>query len=286
MLSRSVGGRPTGRFAARYHDLMTSAAGEETGRAKRVVLLGASNVTRAFPYLVDVAAQLCGSRLEILGALGHGRSYGLRWPFLWRELPGIVHSGLWQALEQSPAGETAALITDVGNDLLYDVPPLEIAAWVETCIERLQRAGAQIVLTALPLCSVMEVSRKRFLLLRSVLFPGCKLPYEAVLDRACDLDQRLRRLAQARAIALIEPRREWYRFDPIHVRRGSWATAWPEILATWLNGASPCPAALRRRWTKMRLRFLAPELRWVLGRERRRAQPAARLPDGTTISLY
>jgi hypothetical protein len=36
----------------------------------------------------------------------------------------------------------------------------------------------------------------------------------------------------------------------------------------------------------LRLRWLAPEQAWIFGIERRMAQPAGTLPDGTRLSLY
>ena len=62
-------------------------------------------------------------------------------PFLWRELPGIVECGLWDALAQRPPAPTVALLTDIGNDLLYDVPVPQIVSWVETCLDRFSPRG-------------------------------------------------------------------------------------------------------------------------------------------------
>jgi hypothetical protein len=117
-------------------------------------------------------------------------------PFLWQELPGIAACGLWEALARRPPVPTAALVTDIGNDLLYDVPVPQIAAWVEACLERLSRTETRVVLMPLPLCSVATLSRARFLVMRSVLFPGCRLPYATLLERTSELDRRLRLLAQ------------------------------------------------------------------------------------------
>jgi hypothetical protein len=258
----------------------------ELNPINRMVLLGASNVARAFPCLVEVASQLSGRRLEILAALGHGRSYGMRSRFLLRELPGIVECGLWSELDRRPTAPTAALVTDVGNDLLYGVPVPQIASWVESCLDRLRSAGARIVLTALPLCTIERISPKQYLMLRSILIPRCRLPRDTVLDRARQLDRRLRDMAHKHEIALVEHRPEWYGFDPIHLRRRSFPTAWPEILSVWVNRAPPSAATLLSLWHRLRLRLLPPERRWLLGRERYCMQPAGRLPNGTTIALY
>jgi hypothetical protein len=252
---------------------------------RRVILLGASNLVRGLSTLLNTAAAIWGSPLDVLAAFGHGRSYGLRTTMLCRELPGIAECGLWAALARRPPAPTAALITDIGNDLLLDVPPRQIAAWVEECVERVRAVDARVVLTALPLCSVATLSSWRFVLLRTILFPGCRLRLDTVLGRARDLDDRLRELARRHGLRLVEQQPEWYGFDPIHIRRRHLVSAWRTILSPW----SAAPAAMvngssLRRW--LYLRLLAPERRWLLGREYRTAQPAGALADGTTLAFY
>jgi hypothetical protein len=200
-------------------------------------------------------------------------------------LPGIAECGLWRALASGPSAPTAALVTDVGNDLLYDVPVPQIAAWVEACLDRLRQARAHVVLTPLPLCNIAALSRQRFVVLRSILFPGCRLPYRTVIERAFDLDQRLRLLVQHWGAVLVEHRPEWYGFDPIHIRRPRSALAWSEILAPWSEIAAEQSAA-RSLGRGVHLSSLVAERRWILGRERHRTQPCCRLADGTTLALY
>ena len=254
--------------------------------ARRVVLLGASNLTRAIATVVESASRRWGRPLDVLAAFGHGRSYGLRMSMLGRELPGIAECDLWPALKQRPPAPTAALVTDVGNDLLYDIPVPEIAGWVECCLDRLLEAGARVVMTPLPLAAIATLSPRLFILLRTVLFPGCRLRFATVTERALDLDRRLREMARKRGVLLAEHRADWYGWDPIHIKMRHWARAWGEILAPWSDEAAvpePAPRSLRR-WAYLRL--LAPERRWFLGRERRRQQPAGRLADGTALSFY
>src|SRR5262249_48210012 len=120
---------------------------------RRVIALGASNLTRGLPALVSTARELGGARGRGVAAPGPGRSYGARSRVLARSLPGILHSGLWTRLESLPAVPARGLITDVGNDILYGSPPEEVLAWVEECVSRLRRYTTDIVLTGLPLDS-------------------------------------------------------------------------------------------------------------------------------------
>jgi hypothetical protein len=249
-------------------------------------LLGASNVARSIATIVETCRRVWGRPLDILGAYGHGRSYGQRKAVLFRELPGIVECGLWEVLERRPPAPTAALLTDIGNDILYEFPVPEIVGWVEWCLDRLQKVGARVVMTRLPLCNLEAMTPRRFVLLRSLLFPGSKLTLDTVTKRAHDLDRRLCDLAAQRGLALVGHRAEWYGFDPIHIKLRHWSRAYGEILTPWLEGGPApdlAPPSLRR-WFYLRL--LAPDQRWFFGLEQRWPQPAGALADGTAISIY
>ncbi|HVQ35103.1 MAG TPA: hypothetical protein VMT33_03765, partial [Candidatus Bathyarchaeia archaeon] len=139
---------------------------------KRVVALGASNLTRGFPTVVATARAAWGSDVEILAALGHGRSYGTPTRFLFRDIPGILQSGLWAELESRPAAPTRALITDVGNDIIYNVPVDQTLGWVEEAIRRLRRVTDDIVLTGLPLEGVRRIPAWKFAAMRRTLAPS------------------------------------------------------------------------------------------------------------------
>ncbi len=253
---------------------------------RRVVLLGASNLSRGLSTVLETAARLWGRPLDVLAASGHGRSYGLCMGILGHRQPGIAASGLWDALDRRPPAPTAALVTDVGNDLLYDASVPQIAGWVEACLDRLHRAGARVVLTRLPLHSLATMTPRHYLVLRTLIFPGCGISLATLTERAHALDERLADLARQRGVALVRHRPDWYGIDPVHIRRRHWAGAWREMLAPWVDGGplpEPATGSLRR-W--LYLRLLPPERRWLLGFERRRAQPAGSLADGTSLAFY
>jgi hypothetical protein len=253
-------------------------------RPRRIVLLGASNLTRGLSTAVETARRLAGGPLEVLAAFGHGRSYGTRKCLIIRELPGIIECGLWDDLTRRSRVPTAALVTDIGNDLLYGEHPDQIADWVGTCTARLRDAGATVVLTPLPMCSLVKVTPWRYRLLRNLLFPACGLSHETVMGHAHALDRRLRDLARQQGLHLIEHRPHWYGVDPIHIRRGCELRAWGEFYGPWQTNGVVAVAGSWARW--FYLRRLAPQQRWLFGREFRRSQPAGRLSDGTTFAFY
>ena len=252
----------------------------------RVVVLGASNVARGISTIVETARGVLGGPIDLLAAYGHGRSYGAGSRVLGRWLPGITCCGLWEALADEPPRPTWALLTDVGNDILYGARPALIAEWVDQCLDRLAAVDARVVVTSLPLENLDSIAQWRIRLMRSVLFPRCRLEPSEILNRARELDGRLIDLAAARGCMLRSLRAAWYGVDPIHVKMCHWAVAWGEIMADWAVGGkkkSPAAGSLRR-W--FYLRRLCPQHRRWLGINQRREQPSGRLRDGTSIALY
>ena len=248
----------------------------------RVVALGASNLTRGFQAVVATAREAWGPQVEVVAALGHGRSYGADSRLLGRRLPGILESGVWRQLESSPRVPTRGLVTDVGNDILYGFPPRQVLAWVDDAVARLQRVTEDIVLTDLPLASIRRLSRAKFLLFRSILVPACRLSFEEVLERAEQVNAGLSALAAARGVRLFPLQPAWYGFDPIHIVPGSWRLAWRQILGS--------PAVVDgkggTRGEALRLYLMRPERRWLFGLEQVTPQPGTLLPSGARVWLF
>lgn len=254
---------------------------------QRVVLLGASNLTRGISTVVETAQSIFGQPLEILTALGHGRSYGIESRMLGRGLPGIMNCALWKVLAGASRLPTTALVTDIGNDILYDVEVPQIVAWVAAAFDCLQSVGARICTTLLPVVGIERLGTRRFLLLRRLFFPRCRLSLGEVCQRAIQLHDELLKLGQSRGVTLVEHDACWYGFDPIHIRQRYWRSAWPRILSAWDDAAQmkrELPRGSLTRWTYLRTR--CPHERSLFGINQRRAQPSARLRDGTTVAFY
>jgi len=253
---------------------------------RRVVLLGASNLTRGIATVVDAAQRQWGQPLDCLAALGHGRSYGTRSTVLGRTLPSILKSRIWDTLDERPAVPLAALVTDIGNDLLYEAPVEKIAGWVSQCLDRLQQHQARIVMTRLPLENIAHVPEWKFRLLRRLMFPGGRLPFSTIAKRAQELDARLVEIAQSRGISLVEQSRSWYGWDPIHLRSSCWPAVWHHILAGWSDSATQAAAANAPLSERLYLRTRAPHERWLFGIRQSGQQPCAQLRGGTRVSFY
>lgn len=252
----------------------------------RLVVLGASNLSRGLPRLVTAARARAALPIDCFVAAGHGRSYGATSRVGWRRLPSILACGLWRSLDRLPPSTSRplALVTDVGNDLLYGFPADEVAAWVATAVRRLEARGARVVITRLPLASIARVGPVRYRALKTVYVPGCRLRLDELKTAASRLDDCLATIAAAHGAAVVDQPGAWYGMDAIHVRRRQLDHLWERVCTTW-----GLPASRRRRATVadwMRIGLRGAEVRAIAGSLRLTPQPAVRLPDGSRVWLY
>ena len=229
-----------------------------------------------------------GDGLDVMLAYGHGRSYGMESRLFGRSLPGILDCGLWDAIREQPAAPTCGLITDIGNDVMYGAEPELIVSWIQTCIDRLRDLKTRPVITALPMQRIRGLPRWQFAMVKSLLFPSHAITYQQAMTRIEALDELVRNLAQHNDCPLVEPRREWYGIDPIHIRQGSMKQAWGEIISHWNPDHDPPdpphPKGSLRRFLTLRTKM--PQ-RWRLfGREMGSSQPCCRFGDSTTVAMY
>jgi hypothetical protein len=274
--------RPNERLSSMFNHAFRN----ERTPTRRMILLGASNLVQSFPILVATVQSTWSAPVEIMAAMGHGRSYGQDTNVFGRKISGIFPCALWQDLQSRPSMPTAALITDIGNDLLYGVSVERLVDWVTRCVDRALEAGAEVVVTKLPIASLEGLGETRFRFFRRMFFPRSSLTLADALAHARAINDRLSSLEEMKKISVIPVSAEWYGLDPIHLTRYAKPIAWPTILSMWRAADAPQRVATPSVWTAAYLASLAPWERSILGVTRRAAQPSGRLSDGTTISLY
>jgi len=245
----------------------------------RVVALGASNLTRGFQTVLSTARGAWGPDVQIVAALGHGRSYGADSRFVVRRLPGILQSGLWPLLDSMPTVPTRALITDVGNDILYGFPAERVLEWVDQALTRLAQVSDDLVVTGLPMDSIRRLSPRRFRIVRSVLVPSSSQTYDDVRTAAERVDAGLAALAATHRARFVTLEPSWYGVDPIHIKPSLWRPAWQRILGV-THPVEPS------RLEALRLYLMRPDIQWLCGVEQRASQTGRRLRRGGRVWLY
>jgi hypothetical protein len=253
-------------------------------RPRRLFALGASNLTRGLREVVSVADALWGPDLEIVAALGHGRSYGLPSRVFVRGLPGILGSGLWDRIERAAPAPGKALVSDVGNDILYGAEAERVLDWVEECVVRLQRSGARVVITGLPLAGIRGLSPAAFLFFRSLFAPACRLSRAVVQERAERVETGLEALARRKDAIFFPLNPAWYGIDPIHIRPGQWASAFREMLLAGEDDRAAAAPPARVGW--LRLYAALPDRVSFFGVPLRCRQPALETARRSALWLY
>ncbi|WP_442484302.1 hypothetical protein [Aeoliella sp. SH292] len=224
--------------------------------------------------------------IEVFVAHGFGRSYGRRSAIPYRALPGIKQCALWDDLRSRPSLPTFALITDVGNDLLYGASPNQIIEWVGECGAELRAMDANIVTTELPLDAILATTRLRFQVFRTIFFPPSRLTFERACELAHETNEGLKNLSHELASSVVRMDPKWYGIDPIHIRMQYRTAAWNKIVEAWrVSTTSPRERVFRRK-NSMLLHMAYPHERWFLGRHQRRTQPSVTLSDGSVVAIY
>ena len=212
-----------------------------------VVVLGASNVSRGLARLAAVVRSRSTGPVDLFVTAGHGRSYGVASRVGIRRLPSILGCGLWRALDREVTGRDsaahapAALVTDVGNDLLYGHSAEQTAGWVRAAVGGLIDRGVRVAVTRLPLASILAVGQSRYRLLRACYVPGCRLALDELKDAAVRLDAALVDIAVRVGAAVIDQPGSWYGLDAIHVRRRHLDDLWHAAGDAWAIGGANAP---------------------------------------------
>lgn len=247
---------------------------ELTASRQRIVVLGASNVSRGLARLAATVRARAGAPADLFVAAGHGRAYGVSSRVALRRLPSILGSGLWRALDREQAAQPLALLTDVGNELLYGLGVAAVARGVREAALRLADRGGRMAITGLPVASIARVGRMRYRLLRTLYVPGCLLSLGDIKDASQWLDDELRAISADTGATFIEQPADWYGLDALHVKRSRLDDLLNRVADAWnLPPAAGRPRASLAEWAALGSR--AAEVRSVARVKRLTRQPVA-----------
>lgn len=274
----------------------------------RLVVLGASNVRRSLSTIVDLAPAYVPTPLDLLLAPGHGRSYGKESWIPGRRLPGLLQCGVWETLAAQPAKSTQAILTDIGNDLLYGTSPDRLVKWVLDAVDRLNVAVAndvenevaneigekksgiaeKILVTELPTGNLAQLSERRFKFFCRFLFPACPFSLQQISDHAYAVNDQLRAHATTHGYRTTPLLPAWYGFDPIHLTRRAERTAWHTLLSKCLatSEVTTRGKSWMTRRQRVSLSLAMPAERKLLGWNQQAEQPVRRYQQDVSVSLY
>ncbi|MBX3618087.1 hypothetical protein [Nitrosomonas sp.] len=255
--------------------------------SNRMILLGASNLTLSLRLVIQSLQLQLSEPGEIFAAVGHGRAYSVDSEMLFRGLPGIADCGLWRQLEVSEKKPAVALLTDIGNDIMYEAPSAKILLAVEWCVRQLHNHSAQIVMTNLPMASIEGLAERRYIFFRNLFYPFCRLSRVETVSRARTIHAGLIEMAARYQFKLIESEPRWFGADGIHVRYGQRSDYYRSVLSGLSSvdrkSESHDDNRMSLRFWQQRATFAS---KTILGREIVCPQPSGLLIDGSRVFKY
>ena len=249
-----------------------------------VALLGASNLTFALPSVLrHLLARLEGRNVRFFVAHGPGRSYGLDAGALGVRFCGLSRCSLVSALEHtrysSGGCHVRALLTDIGNDIMYGVSDEALLGWITSTVDRLTQLDADVAITSLPVKGLREMASWRYQLFSRIFFPNRSVPQELVVARMQRLQQALRGMANPR-VKLLPIKQQWYMPDRFHIRSCKARQAFGEWLDRLLDvpGQTVLPTSDPLKVSRLSLYLHSPARLPILGR------PYRSNPQGLLLS--
>jgi hypothetical protein len=256
---------------------------QQLASENRIILLGASNLTLSLRLVIHLMQQRVGGPSEILVAVGHGRAYGVFTQMLLRGLPGIANCGLWTQLAAAEPRPTYALVTDIGNDILFGRMPEQILRSVEWCIAQLQKQSAHIVVTNLPMASIESLSDWRYTFFRNIFYPSSRLPRNETVSRAREVYEGLIEMAARLHFNLSEQKPIWFGWDGIHVNYWQRKAFYQDVLRQFPECGESLSAADKPEFLLTWQRRPEFAYKTLLGHTVHCQQPSGQLADGSSI---
>jgi hypothetical protein len=254
--------------------------------ARRAILFGASNITLGLPWVVPAVEERLGAPVELIGAWGHGRSYGVPSSLLYRTLRGIVHSKVWQVLEELPPRPSYAMLTDLGNDLAFGHTPDEIMGWLTTVFERLAKLEVRTIVTGMPIDRLRDQSKFNFFFFRVLYFPQYALRQADILAKVEEITARLQVLVKQFGFTYTPVERHWYGYDPIHIQFSHMKEAWEKILRGWDDEGREAHKRMTNPRRAVELYSLRPERYDIFAEKFLTVQPCYHTRRGSSIAMY
>lgn len=226
-----------------------------------LVLLGASNLARGWFALTRyMKACLHPRPVEVLIATGPGRAYRAQGGLLNVVYPPIQSSSIFEAArEKSEAGyQLLALVTDMGNDIMYGVTVDSLIETMEQVFDRLRTLPARIHFTTLPVRFEQGVHPAWYYFLRTVLLPSSRVSFEEARQAITRFNGYLRESASAKG-HMIPDMDRFLGYDEIHYGWFQGRQAWTHVGRCMLEGSgAPTdrtitgPEIIRSYWEDIR----------------------------------
>lgn len=250
------------------------------------LLLGASNLRLLYPALARALLTAADGPARVHLACGVGRSYFLKAGVPWMKTAAVGASGALEAfLDESPGAPRAALVMDMGNDILYGLPDAAQVSPLATLVGRLARAGVPTVVVPPP-SDPAGIGPRRYALVRALYYPRSTVPLASALSTLAIVRGALARLEGGR-VRLISGLAPHLSPDRIHYAPWRFDAVCRILLAELCRAAGMAvpPVAPGAALAALLRTPHAPRRFWSFGREKKGAGAIGIAPGGE-IRMY
>jgi hypothetical protein len=195
------------------------------------VFLGASNLARSLDGLkLCIKRCLLPRAASFIHAMGPGRGYVSRGGILNAVYSPILDSGIFEAIRRKrmKSQQVVALITDIGNDIMYDASPEKIIAGLQYMYNLLDAFETNIFITSIPVDLENDIRELYFHILRKVYFPKSPVTYSQASNNIKAINQFILQSSNQR-ISVIDDMKPFYGIDKIHYSILKSQMAWSHI---------------------------------------------------------
>jgi hypothetical protein len=204
---------------------------DQTQNPVLFILLGASNLARSFHGLKCSIERCILPRTAIfLHAMGPGRGYVSRGGILNAVYSPIINSGIFEAARNKKIKKqkVVALITDIGNDIMYNISPDKIIDSLQHILNVLDEIGTNIVITSIPVDLKNDISELHFQILRKIYFPKSSVKYSQASNNIKTINQFILK-ASNQKITVMNDMKRFSGIDKIHYSIFKSPLAWSHI---------------------------------------------------------
>ena len=226
-----------------------------------LILLGASNLSRGcFAFSSYMKACLYPRPVEVLIASGPGRGYHAPGGLLHVNYPPICSSDIFEVAhdKMKSGSQVVALVTDIGNDIMYGVSAERLIETIQQIFSRLQSMNAKVFYTTLPVAFEKGIHPIWFYVLRSLLLPFSRVSFDEATAGIIATNSFLRGAASEN-LHLISDMNRFLGYDEIHYgwlrSHGAWshvARVMLEIMGIEVAKEITLPQMLQSYWKEIR----------------------------------
>ena len=217
---------------------LISSISEEDQDSVLFIFLGASNLARSFYGLKRCITRCLFPRpVSFIHAMGPGRGYISQGGIFNAIYSPILYCDILKAAynRRKINQQVVALITDIGNDIMYGVPVEEIIGGLQSLFDTLTGFEASIFVTSIPVDLKKDIGGFYFRILRRVFFPNSPVEHYQVSE-AIEIINKFIIQSLNKNITAINEMKQFCGIDKIHYSLFKSRLAWSHI-ADNLTGA-------------------------------------------------